>query len=296
VNQPRACLLGCKTPDGYARRAAPGLNVCPPCSEKLRGVLDALERTYAAVTELDELIPGGHGPSDGGRRVPGSRSPANDGVLVHTDPRSTVLPGASPAALATIVGYARLVRDERTVDVAPRLMRGTVPTGRATMRRECATLRFNWDWIMGQPWVDQFATDLGAVLHGLKTLQGGQTRVVRIGTCPVALVALTLPDATMVTLDCGASLRVKVSDSEIRCRNCGTTWLRAQWHQLGDPWTDYAYLATELDVNASTLRYWCREDRWQAIRMGGRTVVARADALASYTRRRPGNTTIDQAG
>jgi hypothetical protein len=44
------------------------------------------------------------------------------------------------------------------------------------------------------------------------------------------------------------------------------------------------------------LRYWCREDSWRTIRVKGRTVVMRADALATYARRRPGNITIDQAG
>ncbi|WP_134667870.1 hypothetical protein [Amycolatopsis sp. CFH S0078] len=291
MSEVRPCLLGCRTPDGYAFRAAPGANVCPRCSEKLRGVLDDLQHAYAAVDQLAQLTPNGQA-GDGVRRVPGPKSPAVDAILVHLDPRSQ----DDTAALAVVESWARWVRAERSLDVAPAQMRGTVPAGRVTIRRELDSLRFNWDWIMASDQVVEFATAMRAVLAKLRQVRNDNPRVMRIGACPTPVVAMTLADGSELTLDCGASLRVRVVDTEIRCRNCGTVWAREQWPDLGDPWTDYAYLSAELDVNPSTLRFWCRDDQWTVKRVRGRTLIRRKDALASYARRRPGTYTIDQAG
>ena len=288
MNDIRACLLGCRNPDGYARRAAPGLLVCPPCSEKLRGVLANLERTYTAVTELDELIPGGRG--GGVRTVPGPRSPAVDGILNHTDPRSS----DDNAALATVEAWARWVRTERSIDVEPGQMLSTVPAGRITMARELATLRFNWEWLMGSVLVAEFAEAMRAVLQALRQVRGELDRVTRVGRCPTVVAVIPRTDGD-IHLACGASLRVRPGATDITCRNCGESWVRDRWHELGDPWTDYGRLADELGVAGPTLRYWCREDDWRTVRLGRRTVVLRLDALASYLRRR-GPLPLDQAG
>lgn len=291
VNDTRACLLGCRTPDGYPFRAAPGSNVCAVCSTKLRTVVDDLQKAYADLDQLARLIPSGQ-PGESSRHVPGPKSPAVDAILVHLDPRSR----DDTAALAVVEAWARWVREERSIDVAPQQMLSTVPRGRITILREVETLRFNWDWLMARDEVADFAQAMRAVLNAMRAIRSEFPKTVRIGKCPTVVAQLELPDGSTVDLDCGATLRVKVGDTEIRCRNCGTTWIRDQWHELGDPWTDYGYLANELDVNPATLRWWCKEDGWRTVRIGRRTVISRADALASYTRRRPGTYTIDQAG
>lgn len=286
MTETRACVLGCRNAEKIPFRAAPGLLACHQCSERLRTVLDAIAAVYERLTEVDELVPGGHGDTGGGRKPPGPRSPAVDGLLVHSDPRSVTGVRESPAALASIAGWARLVREERSLDVAPDRMRDTVPAGRVSMARELATLRFHWEWIMGQPWVDDFAAEMRDLLAALRRVGRLDAPELRIGKCPVVLVLLELGNGDTIDLDCGASLRVRTDATEVRCRNCGTTWPRDRWHELGDQWTDYAFLAAELAVPPGTLRRWAHEDKWAMETRGGRRLVSRVDALASYDRRR----------
>lgn len=295
MNAVRSCVLGCTDANKIAFRAAPGWLVCQPCSNRLRQVLYDLERTYLELSDPDELIPGGSPDSNGGRRAPGPRSPAVDSLLVHMDPRSSTPPGASPAALASIAGFARAIREDRSLDLPRDQILATVPRGRISMRRECRTILDHWDWLMGQDWVDGFASEIREVLTALRMVRREFPRVVRIGACPVPRVAVPLAGGGTLTLDCGASLRVRVGDSEVRCRNCGTVWGRGQWHELGDPWTDYAALATELSVPVGTLWRWASEDQWRTETPGRRRLVLRADALDSYERRR-GPLNFDQTG
>lgn len=283
MNDVRACMLGCSNADGYPYPAAPGLLVCHRCSDKLRLVLDHIEQTYAAVTAVDELIPGGHG-NTGIRRPPGPRSPAVDGILVHTDTRSAW--DGQPAALAEVAGYARLVREDRSIDVPPDRMLATVPAGRVTMARELETLRFHWDWIMGQEWVDEFAAQMRAVLQALRTIQDRQPGTVRIGKCAVTVAVLTLANGLDLDFPCGATLRVKPADDEIRCPNCHTIWPRNRWHELGDDVMDFARLSVSLNVPVGTLRRWAMEDAWVRAGTRGRPLLRVEDARASYARRR----------
>lgn len=295
MNQPRSCVLGCHDADGVPHRASPGLLVCPTCSEKLRAVLDDLERTFRELSDVDELIPSGSPDKVGVRTVPGPRSPAVDALLVHLDPRSVTGPNEPPAALASIAEFARSVREDRSLDVPREQLRATVPAGRITMRRECATLRFNWDWIMAQDWAADFAGEIRRVLNSLRAVRREFPPVLRIGKCKVPAVAFELPDGSKLTLDCGAPLRVLATADEIRCRNCRTVWTRDEWHELGSPWADYASLSEDLGVPVGTLRRWAHEDGWERTTRPGRSLVHRADALGSYARRRP-NTTLSQAG
>lgn len=288
MNQPRACLLGCNV-DGYPRRAAPGSLVCPPCSDQLRVVLARLQRTYTAVTELDELIPGGRG-GDGVRRVPGPRSPAVDAILAHTDPRSR-----DDSALAVVESWARWVREERSLDVDPGQMLATVPAGRITMDRELETLRFNWDWLMGSPEVPWFAEAMRSVLQALRMVRGELDRVTRVGKCPTVVVPAELTGIGF-DLACGASLRVRPGANEIRCRNCGSSWTKERWPELGEARADYATFAEQFSVPAATLRRWAREDSWDRAGTQTRPLWLRADVFTSYVRRRGILTFEEEAG
>lgn len=285
MNDVRPCLLGCRNAERVPYRAAPGWQVCARCSDKLRQLLDDIQGTYTRLTDVDELIPGGHGDTGGGRRPPGPRSPAVDGVLVHTDRRSAN--NDRPAALAQIEGWARLVREERSLDTPPDQMLATVPAGRVTMQRELGTLRFHWDWIMAQPWVADFAGELRSVLAALQLAGRDSVPVLKIGKCPTVLIVLELPDDdSTIELDCGAPLRVRADSNDIKCRNCGTVWPRARWHELGDRYADYATLSDDLGVAVGTLWRWASEDGWRKERRGGRLLVHRDDAEASWQRRK----------
>lgn len=276
MNAIRACVLGCKAVDDIQFRAAPGRLVCDRCAERLAGVLADIALIYAILTDVESLIPGG---GDGSHRaVPGPRSPAADAILVHTDPRSTW--DGHPAALATIESWARMVREETGA---------AVPLGRITMVRELETIRFNWDWILGQPWVDELASEMRDVLAALRIVGRTGERVLRIGTCPGPPPL----DDEEIPPGCGAALRVRVGDEAISCHTCGSSWPRSRWGELGDPWTDYARLAAELGVPGGTLRYWCSQDHWSVGGSHGRRLVLRADAVTSYVRRR-GPLSLDQ--
>lgn len=272
MNAPRPCALACRNRDGIPFRAAPGLLVCHRCSDKLRTLLADLERTYTALADINELIPGGHG-NTGTRRAPGPRSPAADVILVHTDARSKW--DGQPAALATVEAWAREAREEN---------QASAPTGRITMHRELQTLLFHWDWLMARDTVTDFAAEMRAVLGALRIVHKEVDRALRVGKCPVVVIAgedLGLP----IDLECGAWLHVHTGATEITCRNCHTLWTRDRWPELADPWTDYAWLATELTIPAGTLRRWAHEDAWRTVRLG-RTMVLRADAVSSFVRRR----------
>ncbi len=290
----RPCALGCRNADGIPYRAAPGLHTCHPCSDRLRTTLGHIEQTYTAVTAIDELIPSGHGPT-GVRTPPGPRSPASDTLLVHSDPRTYQRVGDRPAALATITEWAKRVRADRSVDVDPDQMRATVPLGRITMARETATLRFNWDWIMGQVWVPDFADAMREALNALRAVDAQQARATRVGKCPVTVAAFPAADGTTVELGCGAWLRLKPGQDVITCRNCGHAWPRARWHEIGEQWASYAELARIWTMPAATLRGWAREDEWRTVKLGRRVVLLRADAVNTYTRRR-GALPIGEAG
>lgn len=288
----RPCVLGCKNAEGIPYRAAPGLHTCHPCSDRLRRTLGSIETTYATVTAIHELIPGGHGPS-GVRTPPGPRSPANDTVLVHTDPRSAW--NDQPAALATVESWARLIREDLSVDVPPDQMHATVPIGRVTMARELATLRFHWDWLMGQDTiVADFAADMHAVLNALRAVDAQQARALRVGRCPTVIIPaehLGIP----IDLECGAWLRLKPGQDVITCRNCAHNWPRARWSEIGQPWATYAELGRVFAMPNGTLRRWAHEDQWRTVKIGRDAMLLRADAVNSYTRRR-GALPLGEAG
>lgn len=278
----RACVFDHTDRDGKQIHAAPGLLVCHTCSEKIRRDVDELELLYQGATDVDELTPAGSPDNVGSRAVAGPRSPAVDALLVHSDPRSVTPPGAPPAALAAIAGWARLIREDTTVDTPPEKLRGTIPLGRVTMVRELATIRWHWDWLMAYPGVTGFAQEVRGVINALEMVRRMDAPTLRIGRCAVVVVSVPLPDGAYLDLECGALLRVRTDATEIKCRNCGTVWPRAKWRELGTPWADYAHLSAELGVPVGTLWRWASKDSWTVGGTRARRLVLRADALNSY--------------
>lgn len=290
MNDIRPCVLANPR---HPHQAAPGWNVCATCADTLHTTLADLQATYEQLDTIEELTPTGSGDNNGGgRAVPGPRSPAVDALLNHTDPRSQ---HGNTAALATIVDWARLIRAEHSIDTPRSRMLATVPHGRITMGREIATIRLHWGWLMGTELVPAFAVDVRGVLTALRLVRRMDAPTIRIGSCPTVLLAIPLPDGGWLDLACAAPLRVKTDADTIRCRNCGASWSRGTWHQLGDGLTDYAKLSDELGVNPSTLRYWSAKDHWTVHGTAGRRLVLRAEAHESYRKRR-GHLPLEQAG
>ncbi|MFD2421648.1 hypothetical protein [Amycolatopsis pigmentata] len=292
MNQVRVCVFGCTKRDGTLREAAPGRMCCDRCAEKLMQVLGDLADRYATLQTADELIPGGHGDNGGGRKAPGPRSPAVDALLIHSDIRTRWTSEHGYGALAVVESWARMIREETSLDTPPRQMLGTVPEGRATMSRELRTIRFHWDYVLRSAWLDDFARDMRDVLHSLTHAGRLTERWIQVGPCPMFVA---FDDAAVtgepIYRECGATLRVRADDDTLTCRACGSSWPRSQWWRLGDEWTDYAFLSAELDVPAATLRGWCLEDGWRkrpSPTSKKRVLVCRVDALKSYAERRAG--------
>jgi hypothetical protein len=272
----RSCVL-CRPGSPYT--AAPGWFACHHCADRLAGLLGDLGDRFATLMDADELIP--HGSGERGSPGFGPRSPAVDALLVHSDVRTKWTSEHGHGALAAVESWARMIREETGAGV---------PAGRATMSRELATIRFNWNFVLGAPWLDGFADEIRDVLRSL-TMAGRLTeRVIRVGPCPVTIDTYVY-GMDPVSTTCGATLTVRADADEIRCRSCGCVWPRSQWWQLGDPWTDYAALSEELSVPAATLRWWCRVDGWRtepSPTSKKRVLVCGMDARASYARRRQG--------
>ncbi|MEU6641251.1 hypothetical protein ABZ863_01735 [Saccharomonospora sp. NPDC046836] len=280
-----ACVLGCRNPDGMPNEAAPGLLACHGCARQLATDLAAVEQLYDAHTDLETHLP----RSDGQRGAPGygPRSPALDALAAHFDPRTKWTPEHGFGALAVVSSWARAIREDTTLNVPRERVRQTVPAGPVTMARELATIRFHWHYLLAQDWLPDFGTELRDVLRQLRAVGRELTPSVRIGPCPVVVDEIEVDDEHYPTpITCNTPLHVHAGATEIRCRGCGTNWPRARWHKLGDPWADYAALAEQLDVPVGTLRRWCHQDGWATSGTRGRRLVARADALASYARRR----------
>lgn len=315
------CVLGCRTSDS-PRRPVEGWHACHRCADRLAGVLDDIGTLAALLDDPEALLPtSGRMGTGGARSVPGPRSPAVDALLIHLDVRTRNGPDDYGfGALASVETWTRVVRDENHLtalienrpSMAPpgpacggpcshrscltiRSINSGVPTGRATIARELATLRFNLHWILAQPWLDEFAAEMREVRQAL---EGGQAvRTVRIGPCPVVLGYVTDAgnvvdvdeEGSAVPVLCGTTLRVQLGAEVIGCRKCGSSWHRAHWRTaLGDPWIDYASLEVLLGVPVGTLWRWCSEDGWRTAGTRARRLVARLDALESYARRRSG--------
>ena len=283
---PRPCVFQHVDRDGVHVMAASGVLCCHACSDQTRKAVEYLGQLYAGLQDVDELTPSGSPDSTGGRSVPGSKSPAVDALLVHSDPRSYARVGDHPAALATIASWARLIREERSLDVAPHKLRNTVPAGRISMARELQTIRFHWDWLMNYPTVLRFCADVDEVINGLEYVRRMNPPTIRIGKCPVVTDIEDLPDGSELPLACGTSLRVRPGDDEIHCGGCHTVWPRAKWRLLGSPWADYANLSADLGVPVGTLYRWASMDSWEISGTRARRLVRRADALASYEKYR----------
>lgn len=315
-----ACVLGCRTTTGDPFPAQRGYLTCDLCADQLRDALDEIVDLYR---RLDPV----KAPASGTQRrdfAPGfgSRSPARDGVLALTDPRTHATEDGDPHSVREILtSWADNVRDDIGLtdqlagtarrearllagwldhtarqpwadpftDDAQRLrdqVAGLLTRTRRTVETEAAFLVRWWNHITRQEWVTDLADEVYELRHQLRAAAGTADPSVPIGSCPTPLP--DLDEGGEVA--CGALLRARLGADRITCGRCGTSWPREHWDDLrddlGTPVSDIASLSTWLDKPAGTLRRWRHEDGWTNHGTKSRPLYARADVFASWQRRK----------
>ena len=202
-----AATVGCK-------RAPTVGYVCAGHFARLGDTLTALR------TEVDNLsaVPSMQAKSGRGGGLASHRSPARLDVLVHTDRRrgSPDLSDASradplaydqtPSVLETLHSWARMVREERGLDVS----------GPATIATERETLSRHLEWICHQPWVDEAYRDLTNLLGALRSANGTAPEKPS-GRC-------YLPDETTGTGTCDGPIWLDEASGHASCGRCKQTW------------------------------------------------------------------------
>lgn len=123
--------------------------VCFGCSNRLLRLLRELEEYLPTLS----LLKGSAGMGEYSPPQFGSKTPANDTVIHHTDWRSQWDALDGLGAVATIHSWARAVREDREFH----------PPKYVTLTSEVSALRANHDWIICQPFVDEYATELREV-------------------------------------------------------------------------------------------------------------------------------------
>lgn len=149
--------------------------LCLKCGQRILRHLRELEEYLPTLSLLKPVV----GSTEYISSQFGSRSPANDAVITHLDPRSDVTawnpetsrywrscgcyvgecPHRPDLGAVNIVGsWARLAAEERGVTVE------------AHWIQQIGLLRRNHSWVCQQPWVDEFAAQLRQVHSSVRAL------------------------------------------------------------------------------------------------------------------------------
>jgi hypothetical protein len=177
-------------------------NLCDDCANTVLAHLRQVEHCYLALSAVPIV-----GEHVGGHFQPGSKSPARDEVIAHTDPRSCVSDEQCGVyALAAVTSWVRLVIEQR----------GAQPPRDASMTALCDYLRARHDWIVHQPWIDEYATELAEIRGTLVRLDGLSPEP-PVGTC--------------MSVDCDGPVWPLEQRNALQCSHCrryytGTDMLR----------------------------------------------------------------------
>lgn len=146
-------------PHNRAKQAEPDTVVCFACGNRILRWLRELEE-YIPTLSLEKAVK----PDQSGTSTAfGSKSPANDAVILHTDPRSATSdrngnPADELGALQVVSSWAQVVVEERQINPP------------STAYLSIPLLRANHQWVTRQPWVDEYADDLRAVHSAVRAL------------------------------------------------------------------------------------------------------------------------------
>lgn len=205
-----AVVRSCVIPGCPQRRELEGnAYACPDCQQRLVRKLGEIEDYLSIVS----AVPSRSG--DFGPRRPGyeSRPPLRLDVVAMLDPRTEIngdglddVLDEVPNVGEDLAGWWRIVQEECEYHVVAGGRGSLVTAGVA------AYLRARIGWICRQPWVDEFANDIGRV-HGALRAACGDAPPKSLGRCL---------DAT-----CGGEVFRRSDDPQdarLRCGTCRTTY------------------------------------------------------------------------
>lgn len=154
-------VVGCKRPrlHGY---------VCGGHFQRASDMLREIEEETALIS----AVPSMQMHSGPGGSLASHRSPARLNALVHRDPRhgtgmsedeeDEMAAGQTMSVLGTLHSWARLMREERDL-AAP---------DQVTVVGERSALARHLEWVVAQPWVDEFYRDVSQLLNQLRSANG----------------------------------------------------------------------------------------------------------------------------
>ncbi|OQO89916.1 hypothetical protein B1813_18930 [Saccharomonospora piscinae] len=180
------------------KHATGGALVCFDCSNRILRHLRELE-DYLPTLPLIKARKTTERGSPGFRSTP----PLDLTAVHHTDWRSAWDDTDGHGAIATLHSWARLVREDR----------GLEPPDTATLTSEAGVLRTQHQWIVCQPWADEYAHELRH-LHGAVRAAAGDAVPRPVGRC-----IKVWPDR-----DCGGSVFELDDASGVKCASCGETY------------------------------------------------------------------------
>lgn len=205
--QRAVCVLQHVTP----KTATDGL-LCAGHASWLADTVADIPVAYALLALVEE--PGSGEPGVKVKRMD-PPAPVRLDVVAMRDRRTVHLePGDPYPVLYVVESWARLVREERHL---------AVPTVPATMTSEANLLIVSLDWILAQPWVDDFAAEVRRAARCLHDALGEHAPR-PVGRCPVVW-----DDG-----ECGGPLyQDRYGFWRVTCGWCGAVWDEDELRRLG---------------------------------------------------------------
>lgn len=197
-----AAVVGCKRPAtmGYT---------CAGHYARLGSILADLEMEAVLVSTVPSMQQR-TGPAGG---LASHRSPARLDAIVHRDPRhgtgmsedeeDELAAGQTMSILGTLHSWARVLREEREL----------AEPEQVTVVGERAILARHLNWIVGQPWADEFYSDLNQLLGQLRAVNGTQPDK-PVGRCYLIVEGET----------CDGPIWVDEANGHAHCARCRGTW------------------------------------------------------------------------
>ncbi|MGB8019625.1 MAG: hypothetical protein WCF04_00190 [Candidatus Nanopelagicales bacterium] len=187
------------------------------CHGHSLAILDQLADLATWWARLDDVATPGSVDTAGARAARcDPPAPIRLEVVALRDRRTTARADGDPLPILVIVeAWARAVREDRGL---------TASTTPAALTEELTLLRIHHHWIVGQPWVDDYAAELRACHHQLATIVGEH------GPATIAPCPLDQPDGQPCT---GRLQQDRWGGMGVTCNRCGAHWDDAQLRHLG---------------------------------------------------------------